>query len=124
MRIIPSSALAIAVLMTASPSMAADPAQVAQLNQSGKCPKCDLSGADLSFANLTGANLIGANLSGTNLRGATLEGADLSGANLAGVNLKFSHLKNANLKGANLIGAKYCRTTMPDGKLRHDDCNR
>ena len=117
MRTILSSALAAAVLMSASPSMAADLAHVAQLKQSRKCPKCDLS-----YANLSGANLTGVDLPSANLRGASLEGADLSGANLGGANLMFAHLKRAVLTGINLTGAKFCRTTMPDGKHRNDDC--
>src|SRR3954470_12722685 len=70
---------------------AADPNHVAQLRETKKCERCDLSGA----------NLIEATLSGANLSGANLIGADLLGANLSGR----AYLLGANLSRANLIGA-------------------
>jgi hypothetical protein len=53
---------------------AADPNHVAQLRETKKCERCDLSKADLS-----GADLREASLSGADLSGASLIEADLSG---------------------------------------------
>lgn len=146
--------LALSWILTASPSIAADPVNIAKLKQTKKCNKCDLRGAKLNGANLQGvemwyADLRGANLIGANLRGADLLGADLRGTKLTGANLSRANLlnaklngaslKNANLNGAELgdailrdaqlegakIGAaKFCRTTMPDGKIRSDSCKK
>ncbi len=46
-----------AFVLAASPSMAADPAHVAQLKRTKKCVNCDLRGAKLSYVDLRGADL-------------------------------------------------------------------
>ena len=76
-----------------------------QLERTGQCPGCNLSGANLSDAYLSGANLSNADLSEANLRNAYLSGADLSGANLGSANLNVAYLSGADLRGANLSGA-------------------
>jgi hypothetical protein len=50
MKTILSSFLALAFVLSASPSMAFDAKHLAQLEQTKKCPKCDLRGADLRGA--------------------------------------------------------------------------
>jgi uncharacterized protein YjbI with pentapeptide repeats len=113
----------------AQPSLAANPAHVRQLLQTGECEGCDLTRANLRNANLrsaklNGANLTGANLSGANLSKADLDDAILRGANLAGANLDDADFTEANLQGANLTGtlnlreARFCNAIMPDGRRR------
>jgi uncharacterized protein YjbI with pentapeptide repeats len=70
--------------------------------------------ADLREASLFKSNLQGSNLENADLRWAILKGADLSDANLTG----------AKLLGADLSKARYCNTTMPDGRIRNSDCQR
>jgi len=90
---------------------------LAKLNETNRCPKCDLRGADLTGANLSGANLSGANLSGANLTKADLQWADLSEANLVGAYLIDAYLIDANLAGANLTGADLDRADLQGAKL-------
>jgi uncharacterized protein YjbI with pentapeptide repeats len=121
--------LLLASMGLAQPSIAANPAQVRQLLQTGECRGCDLTRANLRNANLrdaqlNGANLTGANLSGANLTEADLNSATLRGANLAGANLDDTDFTEANLQGANLAGtlnqreARFCNAIMPDGRKR------
>jgi Pentapeptide repeats (8 copies) len=114
------SALGWAVLaMTFTPtkSLAANPQHVSQLETTGQCESCDLSGAifvgidfsevqvNLQNANLNGANFTGAimpkvNLSGTSAVGSTFFGADLQGATLKNTNLLYANLVKAKLNNA------------------------
>lgn len=94
-------------------------------------------GANLAEANLAAVNLAESRLVGTSLWGADLKTASLSQASLVWVNLAFANLEGANLtdadlrwanllqakvSDADLSGVKYCRTIMPDGLIRDDDC--
>jgi uncharacterized protein YjbI with pentapeptide repeats len=100
--------MAISVVATASlalPSLAAQPADIQRLMQSGACPGCNLAGADLSHTHLIGADLREANLQGANLSGANLEGADLTGADLRGAQMTKTYLTNASLNRSNLAQA-------------------
>jgi len=137
MRIILSSILAVVVLTGAPPSMAENSTHVAKLKATKKCEDCDLKGVnftdmnlqgvDLYRARLTGANLTGANLQGAYMHRSDLQGANLTNANLTGVVLTSAFLQNANLAGANLTEANleystFCKTTMPDGTVKNDNC--
>jgi uncharacterized protein YjbI with pentapeptide repeats len=102
------ASMAIGVIATASlalPGVAAQPADIQRLLQSGACPGCNLAGADLSDTHLIGADLREANLQGANLAGANLEGADLTGADLRGAQLTKTYLTNASLNRSNLANA-------------------
>ena len=59
MKIIISSLLAAAFVLTASPSLAFNASDFEQLKQTKRCPKCDLAGANLHGANLRGARFCG-----------------------------------------------------------------
>ena len=80
-----------------------------------RCRECDLTRADLTRANLRSADLTGADLTGASLWRADLRNADLRGAYLNGAT-------GTGLTGADLTGARFCKTTMPDGTIRNDDC--
>ena len=136
-RIVLSSILAIAVLMGATPSIAENSAHVAKLKATKKCEDCDLrranltgmnlQGVDLYRARLSDADLMGADLQGANMRRTDLRGANLANANLTGVELTNAYLQNANLAGAKLTEANleystFCKTTMPDGTVKNDNC--
>ncbi len=110
----------------------------------------DLTGVNLSGANLTNADLRGtefcnekilkvSDLWDPSLREILPEAewvalfesslylacaieADLTNANLTNANLSDVSLFGANLTNANLTGATFCRTEMPDGSFRNDDC--
>jgi uncharacterized protein YjbI with pentapeptide repeats len=107
MKTIISSLFAAAFVLSASLSMAADPAHVEQLKLTGKCIKCDLRGAFMFGANLYRADLRGANLRDADLRRANLSLADLRGA---------------DLRGADLRGALFCGAIMPDGQTNDRNC--
>ena len=36
--------------------------------------------------------------------------------------MRKANLRGAGLREANLIQAKFCKTTMPDGAIKNDDC--
>ncbi|MDA1188434.1 MAG: pentapeptide repeat-containing protein [Chloroflexi bacterium] len=77
----------------------------------------DLSGSNLTAANLEGTNFTGANLSSVDFKEATLYRANLTNANLTDVKFTFADLEDAIFNGAT-----FCRTRMPDGSDRNDDC--
>ncbi|CAI8305441.1 MAG: Secreted effector protein PipB2 [Flavobacteriaceae bacterium] len=101
------TALTVAVTMFASSVLAADPADIQKLKDTGACIKCDLIAAYLKGADLSHANL---------------SGADLKSANLAGANLSGTNLSDANLSYARMNGAILCNTTMPDGLVIYNGC--
>ena len=137
MKTIISSLFAAAFVLSASLSMAADPAHVEQLKKTGKCIKCDLRGAFMFGADLITANLRGSNLRGADLRKANLSFANLSFVNLRGANLRGAILDNTKLVRADLVGADlrdaimvhtnvrgalFCRTRMPNGEINNRNC--
>lgn len=73
----------------------------------------NLEGADVSEALMDYAQLIDANLRDTNLEGTQFIFTDLSGADLTG----------SNFDKAITRGVIFCKTTMPDGKVRNDGCD-
>jgi hypothetical protein len=102
-----------------------------------KCPGADLSGANLAEAELMGAFLPDAKFTAANLRGANLStaylirtdfvGADLTDALLRRSTIGDTDFSDADLSGADLThahwssaeidGARWCGTTMPDGRV-------
>lgn len=115
-------------------------ADLAYVRKHKRCStqSCDLSRADLRKMLLNDGKFREADLSYANMEGRNLTSADFTDADLRGVNLKKTILKStkfngadlrkANLKGArhfktaDIEGAKFCNTTMPDGKVRNDYC--
>ncbi len=101
-----------------------------QLQETGQCKGCNLSGADLRGINLTRVDLTAANLQGTDLRGADLrssylKSADLTHANLKGADLRGAYLENADLteaklKGANLKSADFTDAILPEDFIASD----
>jgi len=137
LRTVVTSLLTTAILMGASPSMAANSTDMAKLKTTKKCEDCNLKGSNLKGMNLQGvdlyrtllndADLTGANLQGAYMRRTDLRGANLTNANLSGAELTNAYLQNANLIGANLSEANleystFCKTTMPDGTVKNDNC--
>ena len=114
-------------------ALAGDAADLAQLQETGECPGCNLSaeelgGMNLEDADLAGASLLATSLYKTNLQMADLSGADLTGADFTEANLGAANLGNAflyavdlssaNLEHANLAGASTDDTTIcPDGQV-------
>lgn len=125
--------------LTATKSLAANPQHVSQLETTGQCVSCDLSGAsfvgidfsevpvNLQNANLNGANFTGAilpkvNLSGASAVGSTFFGADLQGATLKNTNLFYSNLVKAKLNNAilektDLYGANLAEADLSGAKV-------
>lgn len=110
------AAVAIAVLMTATPGLTEAPMQTPTPTQQNNarrliltngCMRCDLVEVDLTGAHLIGADLRDANLQFANLTGVNLEGADLTGANLTGANLTGAFLTDACLADTQLIGVNF-----------------
>ena len=73
--------------------------------------------ADLRFAQLQGANFKNALLLGAKLRGANLRSADFSGARLSGADLRGADLTGAKLNGAFLKGADLTGTRFDGADL-------
>lgn len=91
------------------------------LQESNKCPQCDLREANLNRLDLTGANLEGANLSRakmflTDFSNANLRNTDLREAKFGGADLAGADLRGADLAGASLDGA-YMQGTLLDGEM-------
>ena len=83
----------------------------------------DLRGADLRNANLNFGAIVGSDLRGADLRGMNVSDSDVNGTDLRGADLRHANLSNADLSGARLGGADlrgaiFCKTLMPDGKVR------
>lgn len=100
---------------------------------SKSCPGCDLFQAQLGSSQLWGANLEGAYLKGADFNSADLREANLKKAvlvradfstdvKLQRADLTEADLTGANLGTANLNGTIFCRTKMPDGSMRNDNC--
>jgi len=66
-----------------------DPEHLEQLEETNKCPKCDLSNANLEGASLWRANLERANLKEANLAYVSLQRANLQGAKFFSDNYGF-----------------------------------
>jgi hypothetical protein len=108
------SALGWAVLattFTSTKSLAANSQHVSQLETTGKCVNCDLSGAsvgstffgaDLQGATLKNTNLLYANLVKAKFNNAILEKTDLHSANLAEADLSGAKVTKTNFVGANI----------------------
>lgn len=96
--------LLLVLLLTLGPMPvgAADPHDLAQLQQSLRCEGCDLRGADLSRRDLVRAVLDHADLSGADLRSSLLSEIHLAGATLVDAQLQGAHLDRADLAGADL----------------------
>ncbi|NEQ98857.1 MAG: pentapeptide repeat-containing protein, partial [Cyanothece sp. SIO2G6] len=115
--------------------------QIAQLDDTEVCIRCDLRGADLSGLDLDDANLEGSNLAGANLQeteledvylvGANLDGANLTDADLSGGRLTYASLENSdltradlnvvNFQQANLTGATLTEATLGGGNLDYSN---
>jgi uncharacterized protein YjbI with pentapeptide repeats len=97
--------------LAATSALAANQDQVNQLESTGKCPGCDLTGAslvgiDLANAQLQNAKLNGINLAGANLRGANLTGVSAVGANFLGADMQGAVLEKGSFVYANLVKVK------------------
>jgi uncharacterized protein YjbI with pentapeptide repeats len=130
-----------AVLFLSLAANAYDIKHVQQLQKTGHCEGCDLTGiryvpgfkpkspptisdlshanivTDLATANLQGADLSGAELSGLSLENAVLTGAKLVNARLVNTNLKKANLQAVNLKGAILTDADLSNANLIDTLL-------
>ena len=105
---------AIAFLLGARPSMAADMTarQVTQLLfQADEALPVDFSGLNLQNLDLARLNFKRAKLTNTDLFGSDLTGADLSGTDLKSARLDRVTLINSKFDGANLSGATILRPT-------------
>ncbi len=119
--------------LTGTKSLAANPKHVSQLETTGQCVKCDLSGASfvgIDFSevpvNLQNANLNGANFSGVimpkvNLSGASAVGSTFFGADLQGAILKDTHLLYSTLVKTKLNNAILDRTGLQGANLVEAD---
>jgi hypothetical protein len=109
-----AAVLGIVTVLLLTPAVASPytTAEMKQLRETGKCPKCNLREAELG--SVTATDLRDADLSGTKLYYATLRDADLTGATMVGTNLKGADLFGA--KGAKLSAAiTNSKTICPDG---------
>ncbi|MEO1636276.1 MAG: pentapeptide repeat-containing protein, partial [Cyanobacteria bacterium J06631_9] len=95
-----------------SDAQSANPADIAQLRETGICKSCDLSGADLTGEHLIGADLRDANLTGTQLSYTNLEGADLTGATLIDTDFTGAFLTNALLDNTVIRNVDFSESTL------------
>jgi uncharacterized protein YjbI with pentapeptide repeats len=108
-------------IFTANTALAANPEQVKQLESTGKCASCDLSGASLVGIDLAGAQLQKANLNGANLAGANLNGANLTGISAVGTNFLGADLQNTILERASLVYSNLVKVKLNNALLRVTD---
>jgi len=95
-----------------SPSLAANPAEVVQLIETGVCKACDLTNADLTGEHLIGVDLRDADLTGAVLSHANLEGADLTGATLVDTDFTGAFLTNALLDRTTIQNTDFSDSTL------------
>ncbi len=125
-----------AALAAATPALAQNAGQIAQVSRGASCAGCNLFQADLSSRELGGLNLSRSRLrqadlsltvmnrasfAGADLRdvnayggvfgGANFAGADLTNATFVGTYLEGARFQGANLHGANFSGAEMDRAT-------------
>ena len=99
---------------------------IKKLLATGRCSSCDLQDADLTkwmqhFATRLRSVV---NLSHSNLMGANLSDLDLGQANLSSANLTNTYLFQANLSDGIMYGSIFCNTTMPDGNVKNQNCDK
>lgn len=124
--VIAASAVGATSALQPEMAQAANPADIAQLTETGICKGCDLSGADLTGQHLIGADLREADLTGATLAYANLEGADLTGALLVNTDLSNAFLTNALLDDAvisnvDLSDSTLIYTSMEDTEVNNVD---
>jgi Pentapeptide repeats (8 copies) len=84
----------------------------------------DLKDMDLRYVSFWYTKLKNAHLEEADLRHANLSKANLEGAHLDGANLESANLDGANLDKVSMRGTKFCKTTMPDGTINSDNCDK
>ncbi|AQR61745.1 hypothetical protein BZG35_08825 [Brevundimonas sp. LM2] len=129
-------ALAVSLLILATPVLAQDAGQIARVRGGASCAGCnlfqgDFSGVEAPGLNLTGARLRQADLSlavmnrarfsnadlrdveayGAVFSSARFSGADLTNASFVGTYLEGAGFAGATLAGANFSGARLARAT-------------
>lgn len=103
-------------------------ADLTRFMQTGRCPKCRLTGADLRKcsgakckSDWRGAVLSQAQLEKANLEYARLQRANFSAAVLRGANLSHTDLRLADLRGADLREANLSSAMLQGADLRKAD---
>jgi uncharacterized protein YjbI with pentapeptide repeats len=136
-------AVAIALVLIATPSVAQNAGQIARVRGGASCPGCNLFQGDFSGLEARGLNLSGARLrqadlslsvmnltrfSNADLRdveayggvfsGSSFNHANLTNASFVGAYLEGSSFAGATLDGANFSGAQMARATgLTQGQL-------
>ncbi|MBT5108627.1 MAG: pentapeptide repeat-containing protein [Rhodospirillaceae bacterium] len=113
--------LLIGGLWFVTPAWAFSSKDLAKLEATNECPKCDLDLANLRKGDLRNAKLdmafmIGAKMRGADLRGATLTKTTFNKTLLRGANLTGLDLSTALMDKAKLTGAILCKTKLPWGE--------
>ncbi|MES2033127.1 MAG: pentapeptide repeat-containing protein [Pseudomonadota bacterium] len=122
----------LAAALLATPAMAQNRGQIAQVARGASCPGCnlfqaELTGrelgginlsrsrlrqADLSLAVMNRASFAGADLRDVNAFGGVFGGASFAGADLTNATFVGAFLEGANFRGANLTGANFSGAEM------------
>lgn len=110
------------MLLVASPSMAQNRTQIAQVRAGSSCAGCNLFQGDFTYMEKAGLNLSGARLRQADLSLAVwnsvrLSGADLRDVNAYGVVMSGANLSNADLTNASFVGAWLQGTNWNGAKL-------
>jgi uncharacterized protein YjbI with pentapeptide repeats len=130
------TAIAVALAAVASPALAQNAGQIAQVRGGASCPGCNLFQGDFSGLEARGLNLAGARLRQADLSlsvmnrtrftnadmrdveayggvfsSSNFAGADLTNATFVGTFLEGANFSGANLGGTNLSGAQLARAT-------------
>jgi uncharacterized protein YjbI with pentapeptide repeats len=111
----------LAATLSTSNAWAANQEHINQLEGTGKCPGCDLSGVSLVGIDLAKAQLQNANLNGANFTGANLSGADLTGISAVGANFLGADLQNTTLEKANLVYANLVKVKLNNSRISRTD---
>jgi len=120
--------LAMVALVIMSPSCAKEE----KVKWPDRCPqapgpgiewaRCQLRGADLSNANLEGALIHNVDLTEADLTGVNLSGASVANTKFTDAILHDADLTDTLITGGDIQMGKFCKTTMPDGKIASGDC--
>lgn len=112
MKPILTAIVALGIAMTALPTAAQNPGQIARVRGGASCPGCNLFQGDFSGLQARGLNLSGSRLRQSNLGLAVMNRTRFNNADMRDVDAYGAVFSSANFSGANLTNASFVGTFL------------